>query len=420
MKTISPNLWKIIIAGWLLIQVFLIIFFWDHPQGSDQGEYMRIAQDCYSQEEWYPMAKHAYADYIWAPGFINYLILQLKVFGTLHLNMILNLVLQVIILWLIYKIGNYFFSKRTAQIAVILWCLLYSNWLIVAPAGTELPFLCLCLAAIYLALTPKLWCFLAAGILLALANWIRPVMIVFLLTILFFMIWKKLNWKYYIAIFASLFITIGFIGKITENRFGYFVYQSSTGGVNLIMTSNDKAYGGVAPSVISDPENIAYIPDRQQRTFQEKDSIWKARSIDWMLHNPGKTCWLYTKKIAGLYVEDSWSDRPLLGGDGVFDSFIVSGKASIQKFLQQVTLRVLKSTVYYIVLVLFFYTLFKQRKKVFTLPPLLLLALLAMGTAMTCLLAVSPRYHYPFLFVIVLIAAYGIDSRMKDKKKITI
>ena len=377
---------------------------------------MRIAEECFNQGEWYPMAEHVTADYIWAPGFINYLIVQLKLFGTLHFNMILNLILQMAILWLIYKIGIYFFSKQTARIGIILWCLLYSNWLVVAPAGTEIPFLFLCLSGFYLILHPKLSFYMIAGILFAVANWIRPIMIIFLLTAVIFMVWKKTNWKYYAVLIFSLAVSIGFIGKTTEKRFGYFVYQSTTGGVNLIMTSNDKAYGGVASSVMTDPDNIAYIPEKGLLTFQQKDSIWKARSVEWILENPGKASWLYLKKIVGLYVEDSWADRPLLGGHGMIDSYVVAGKISKQQFVLQVISRVLKSFAYYIVMIIFLYTIYKQRKKIFTFPYLILLSLLAIGTAITCLLAVSPRYHYPFLFVIVLFAAFGIENYIKEKK----
>ncbi|MDR2968830.1 MAG: glycosyltransferase family 39 protein [Tannerellaceae bacterium] len=407
---------KITVACWLLIQLALIVFLWGHPQGSDQGAYMRIAQECYDLGEWYPAAKHIHADYIWAPGFINYLILQLHLWGTLNINMVLNLVLQIITLWLIFKTGLYFFSRQTAQIAVILWCLLYSNLLIVAPAGTELPFFCLSLMAFYLALSPKLWCFLVAGFLLALANWIRPVMIIFLLAILIHLVWKRMNWKYGVALFFSLVLTIVVIGKATEKKTGYFIYQSTTGGVNLIMTSNDDAYGGVAASVLGNPDNIAYIPEKEKLTFQEKDSIWKARSIEWMLQNPVKASGLYIRKIAGLYVEDSWSDRPLFGGDGIVDSYIVAEKASRQQFITQILLRVLKSLVYYGIFALALYALFRFRKKVFRQPTLILLLLLVMGTAMTCLLAVSPRYHYPFLFVIVLLAAFGLEQSAMERK----
>jgi len=404
---------KGVIACWLLIQIVLICIFIGHPQGSDQGEYLRIAQVCFDRGEWYPSAEHIHDDYIWAPGFINYLILQLKVFGTLQLNMILNLVMQIGILWLIFRLGERFFNRQTARLAVILWCLLYSNWLIVAPAGTEIPFLFLVLSALYLTLFHRLWFFLVAGVLLGVANWIRPVMVIFLLTIFIGMIWEKKNWKYYVVGLTSLLLTVGLIGKTVEKRTGYFVYQSTTGGVNLIMTSNDDAYGGVASSVIGNPNNIAYIPNKDKLTFFEKDSIWKARSVEWIKQNPGRAAWLYAKKIGGLYVEDSWPDRPIMGGDGIFDSYVVAGKASQAEFLRQVTLRVLKSAVYYVILILFIYTLFRWRKEVFTFPRLILLFLLVMGTGMTCVLAISPRFHYPFLFVIVLFAAFGIERELK-------
>ena len=47
----------------IVVQIILIVKFWDMPQGSDQGEYIKLAQDCLNNGEWYPMEKHIYSTY---------------------------------------------------------------------------------------------------------------------------------------------------------------------------------------------------------------------------------------------------------------------------------------------------------------------------------------------------------------------
>jgi len=400
---------KVVILIWLLIQTFLIIHFWDHPQGSDQGEYMRIAKECFDAGEWYPTTKHIYTNYIWAPGFINYLILQLKIFGTLNTNMLFNLLMNIGIIILIFQLGKYFFTEKTATIAVILWCFLYSNLMIVIPAGTEIPFLFLALAGFTLCLHPKSGALFIAGILFALANWVRPLVLIFMVSIVVYMFLNKYKWFHYITLFFAFFLTITIIGSITKDKMGYFVYQSTTSGFNLIMTSNDKAYGGVASSLMKDTTSTVYIENRAMYTFAQRDSIWKARSIEWIKQNPVRFCVLGLKKIGGLYIEDSWSDRPILGGAGFIDSYAVAGKVSKKALLSKMIKMGLKSLMYYFVLIACFYSFIVNRKEFLSMKSILLLLLIA-GTLGTCLFAVSPRYHYPFLFIIVLFAAYGIEQ----------
>ncbi|PSR10048.1 MAG: hypothetical protein C7N36_19600, partial [Bacteroidetes bacterium] len=86
-----------VLVLWILAQIVVVIYFWGEPQGSDQGAYIDIARRCFAHNEWYPMQQDIYSSYIWAPGFINFLILQLKAWGTLNLNMILNLLMNLLI-----------------------------------------------------------------------------------------------------------------------------------------------------------------------------------------------------------------------------------------------------------------------------------------------------------------------------------
>jgi hypothetical protein len=407
----------IAVAAWIALQIGLIIWFWGKPQGSDPGVYMRWAGECYEAGKWYPMDKHVYSPYICAAGFINLMILQLKLFGTLQANMILNLLMNIGIAAEIHLLGKRFFNKKVASLAVILWCVLYSNWMIVVPAGTEIPFLFFALTAFCLCLRPNGYRLMAAGLMLALANWIRPLAVVFLAGILIYMFLKKFSWKHVLCLLLPMLLTVFAIGKTTEKQIGYFVYQSTLFGVNLITTANDRAYGGNATSLLRDSTGTAFIENSERYTFMQRDSIWRERSFQWIKAHPVRYSALYVKKLAGLYVEDSWSDRPVLGGDGFVDSYMTGSKVTKPAFIARAVQMGLKSIAYYFALIAFGYAMITslRRKTLLSEKGVLLFILLA-GTFSTCIFAVSPRYHYPYLFVIILFAAAGIETFLSKRK----
>lgn len=400
---------------WIIAQIVLIIVFWDVNQRSDQGSYIRTATDFYNRGAWYPDSTSIYDSYIWAPGLINWFILQLKIFGTLKLNYVFNLLMNIGILYNVWYLSDKFFSRRTAYIAVSLFCLLYSNVMAVLPAGTEVPFLFLSLTAFSLCASGKIRQMLLAGCLLAVGNWIRPLAIVYIPAILLMMYLHKRKAAHYVVLLVpvvGLSLTFGLMAK---KQCGYFVFQSTTSGVNLIMTANDKAYGGVATSLRSDTTNICYIKDAGSLTFAQKDSIWKARAIDWIKEHPARFAGLYVLKLGGLYIEDSWPERPIIGGDGFVDK-MAHGKADKTSMIRRTLNMLSKSVVYYVVCLLFLVTLIRQRKDIWTEKGIILVVLL-LGTLSTCLFSVSPRYHYPFLFAVIIWAAYGFDNLIKGGKQ---
>lgn len=413
LKTVS----LIILAIWIVVQIVMIFIYIDYPQRSDQGAYMRMALKCYNNGEWYPTVKDVYSNCIWAPGFINWLILQLHIFGTLKLNMMMNLLMNIGICLEMYWLCLRFFSKRTGLIAIIGYCLISSNTWATLPAGTEIPFLFLSLSGLCLVIQHNWFAMFFAGILFFLANWVRPLIIVFMLTAMAYMFFNKYSWHRYVEMLAPFIVCIMIVGSLTKQKIGYFNYQSTTSGINLIQTSNDRAYGGVAILLLVDSTSTCYIKNSETKTFIQRDSIWRVRSIDWIKDNPGKFARLYILKLGGLFVEDSWADRPILGGDGFIAQAAVydnKGKAAIIKRIIHMGIN---SLVYYIILLLFVITIWRQRKDIFT-PKGYILLVFLLGVSVTCLFSVSPRYHYPFLFVCIIWAAYGVDLYIERRAKL--
>lgn len=404
----------------IIIQLILAIRYAGTQQLSDYQTYMALARDCHDNGAWYPMAQNLYDPYIFAPGLVNYLILQLNIFGSFQVNPFINILLNIIVIRLVFSFARRFFSAHAAWWSVTLYCLMYSTWWSIVPAGTELPFLTLSLCGLWLVLRHNPWMALAAGICFALANWIRPLVMIYIFVgIVLVCITYRKSLRHIVVSIAGIvvgfIITVFAIGTFSRQACGEFITKSSTGGINLIYTANDKAYGGVASSLLNDSTNTCFIDKAETLTYAQKDSIWKSRAIEWISDHPLQYAKLYVMKWPGIFVEDAWPDRAVLTGAGMVDAY-VHGHISFARFLPHAIGLVAKSLVYYIVLFLFIASVIKYRRDILT-PKGLWLLLWFGGVAGTCLLAVTPRYHYPFLFVMVMWSAYGLTRYCSNSVK---
>jgi hypothetical protein len=265
----------------------------------------------------------------------------------------------------------------------------------------------LCLSALCLIFSGKWKYIILAAILFALANWIRPLGIIFLFASVVYFVITKAKFYNYIALIIPYIFVLFTIGTITEKKIGYFAYQSTTSGVNLMITSHDNAIGNyMNPSHIKE----ATIENYEALTFAEKDSIWKDRSFKWIKANPMKFVSLYCRKILILYYGDGWAGMSHWSHDQL--AYEVSKDTLIKRLLKQALL----SVTYYLAFLLFFYCMWANRKQFFTTKSVFLVIFVT-GTIITCIFTVAIRYHYPFMFAVILYAAYGVDTLLERKKQ---
>jgi len=397
-------------AVWILAQIVLIVCFWEYPHiKGDSGNYISMAQRCFNKGQWYPMAEDVYSIWLCAQGLINLLILQFRIFGTTNFNDILNLFLNIAILLEIYYLGKKFFSKRTGLISIIIFCFFYSNFFIVLEPLTELPFLFLCLSALCLVFSGKWKYVIVAALLFALANWFRPLAIVFLFASAVYFFITKAKFYNYIALVIPYILVLFIIGTITENKIGHFVYQSQTFGYNLLMTSHDNAKGNVDHYIFNEEDGVGFIENRDSLTFKETDSIWRERSFKWIKEHPIKYIALFFKKIPALYIHDAWPFFGYWFDENVAINFFRDNAASKDIFVKKILFQSLISIPYYLTFLLFFYALWKNRKKIFS-AKVIFPVIFITGTIITCIFPIGMRYHYPFMFAVIIYAAWGLDN----------
>lgn len=393
----------------LLIQCILLYVFRNLSQLSDNICYIELAQKCFEQSSWYPSSSDIYSNYIWAPGLINYYILQLKLFGTISYNGLLNLFLNVGIFIEIWYLAKYFFSERIAYISLILNCLLYSNLIGILIYGTEIPFLFLALAGLCLCTQKKTWAIILGGIALSFSNTVRPLAILFIITIILFFVTKRNNWKKNVLVFISSYLLVTIIfGSISWNRTGYFTYQSTTSGINLVMTAIEGADGLTSTGSKLVETNPDFCAEKiKNLTFKQRDSLFMNTAITWIKSHPLEYIKLYIKKIPLLYMDDTWPER-LMTGKGLTDSLHDSNSKT--NYILSI---ILKNLSYYICCFVFLLYIIRNRRNLISFKNILIFLLIT-GTLMTCLFASMPRYHYPFLFIIVIYAAAELDYRYNE------
>jgi 4-amino-4-deoxy-L-arabinose transferase-like glycosyltransferase len=400
------------LCAWIIAQIAILCFYRQTPQFSDAALYDEYARQCYGNKTFYPDSTQVYTNYIFNPGYVNYLLLHLRIFGSLSFVNVFNILLNVLIVWEIFLLAKHFFDKKIALISVILYCLLPSNSLLVQAHLTEIPFLATVLGAVCLVRRDKYCPLILAGILMAVANWIRPVAALFLLPALLYMFLHKFHIKNYLSLLLPLFAAVLSIGICAKSYSGYFTYQASTGGFNLIQGASDHADGGYGKECY-DEGNTGFIEDITRLTFKERDSIWKARSIEWIKKNPVRYLSLAPVKFARMWWGDDYLDGFLNGNQ----SFLSANPTFAQK-MQRVLSGFLFSLTYYAILFCFVAALLGFRKKLNWEHAILLVPLL-LGTLMQMLIYGTQRYHHPYIPVILFFAAWWINS-LRMKKSIPV
>lgn len=386
---------------WIILQLFLIGYHWDYPVHDDAWAYRELAARCLSENSWYPTQSDLHSLFIFAPGYVNLLILCHKLFGAFVYYNILNLMMNILVAWEVMYLARRIFHKAAGYVSLIFYCILFSNLYLPIAQLSDLPFVCLISSAICLCISAsRWWKLILAGVLIALANWMRPFALIYLIALIAYFFLQKRDWKSYVYLILPVVAILFFIGKRTEQRMGKFVYQSTTSGINLSMTCSHRANGLVNISLYNDPAESTYIPDIGQYTFDEIDALKRASGIRWILDNPVRYAMFLPVKLIALYCEDTWSERVL--PDKGFRVVFQEKGADLGGWIQLGISLFLKSLSYYLVLLFFMYYLWTEKwfvkRNIWLIIPLL-------GTAMTIALVVTSRYHYPFMFIIIPYAA---------------
>lgn len=213
-----PVVFRIMFVIWVILQVCLVIKYWNMPNHDDAQAYVKLASECIARGTWYPDVHNQYEDFIFGPGYVNLLIGIYHLCGSFSFVRLLNLLMNIAMVFEIRKLAGRMFSNKTGYYAAILYMLIFSNLYAPIAVLTDLPFTFLLLTALLLCNVRRLFPVAVAGVLIAVANWFRPLAIVFLFVILLLFIVQKRRWQSYAALALPLVLTVFLIGAECEGE----------------------------------------------------------------------------------------------------------------------------------------------------------------------------------------------------------
>lgn len=404
----------------VVAQVLLVIFF-DGEQTSDSLVYIERARDLAEKGTWYPSVYNIYSSsYLNANGLINLLVLVFRFTDNLGVVYAINIMLVQLMLWSYVYIIKKSPGNVTAHYwFIILFCLLNTFWSEVVFARTEIPFTALAAFAMALLYSGKKYNYIFAGIVFALANWIRPLGLPLLVAAVLVFLYKHISFKHILMTLSSFAVVIAMIGTFAYMNCGFFAYQASTLGYNLLMSANDDADGSYM-DVYSEEGQVGYIPPeiKENMTFKDLDSYYTKKSVQWIKENPVKYIMQTPKKLFYLFSTETYS------GSSYFDNKIETGgidyiRSLYSKFTGQSDeglklgdiLICFDQLWYMVVFVLFvcgFFSLFKKGCWRFMLPHL---AFVVLATGITVVVVGGARYHFPFLPIFMMYGALFLQRK---------
>ena len=408
----------------IVAQVLLMILF-SAEQTSDSAVYMELARECVEKGLWYPSVVHLSKPFIFGNGLVNFVALILRITSEIRVLFFFNILFVQMILWsCLYIIKKTFRRPTICFWFVILFCLLNTFWSEVVQIRTEVPFCALAFSGLALLYSNKKWAYPVAGILLALANWVRPIALAFLIGAVCLIIIKSKKFRHILSLFGGYVAIILLIGSISFASCGQFVYQSVTFGYNLIMSAHDDADGSYMNLV--EEGQVAYIDPEQKKdmTFQDCNDYYVDLSWKWIKENPGAYLKQIPAKLFFLYSTETYSGIAYFNNErntsgieyikSVANKFI--GNSEEPFYLGDILI-IFNQIWYMLICVLFvFGTVFFFKKKQWRSMLPLLISIFC-GTGITIVLVGAARYHAPYLPIMIVCAAFACECIFAGQKK---
>ncbi len=398
---------------WLIAQITAVVGYSHYTPTSDSGYYLSLAYDCINAGSAYPLPHHIATDsYIANPGYINMLALCIALFGSSVAGLWMNVVLNCTLLWILFRVVRHTCGNTSSRIFVILFCLLPSNTLIVTSFMSDLPCTVAGTGAL-LALTFRgRKMIILSAFLIVLSNYIRPVGITFAVTAIVCILVHAHAARRLLWLFGSIALFLGMLAFANRLASGHTFLFSTTGGVNALLGANDTADGGYNPLVLAEGRE-GDIPDRLGYNVFQKDSLWKARALDWTIAHPYRFTALIPAKLYRQYFCDSYHTS--LHEECAVGTLTPEGRMT-PSFKRLV---LLESIPYYFILLLAaagLYILCKRGARARNFAAVILTPVF-INIILTIATVGATRYHYPAMPSFILLATLAIVIRLHPTRR---
>lgn len=390
---------KLIVAAFTAVQVALIFLLGYTPYPDSNG-YVLLAQQCLANGSPYPVTS-LLSDYpfLWNVGAINSVALSLLATGSTVPLQLVYALMKGATAWLLFDLVRCLSGRRTAGIALLLYVAYPANYGEATSVLSEVPFIFFAMAATWMSVVRQ-W-HAAAGVMLALGNWMRPFALVFIAAIIIFL---KFRPRKCMPLLAGYLSVVLLIGTLSTMRTGLFLYQAKTGWMSLMQYSWDNS-----PASQQDTPDPMIIYNDTTLNVAQKDDRWKQMFLEWLPNHKADYVKQMPVKLAATYVSDNVNLCAFLdhkeSRDYLYDELSMRTlKNQLPRLTPAQWLTLLNLFFYYLLLVGAVLSLRHFRRQTH----LLSVAIIATGTLLLLLVGHGEaRFHQPFMpFIIMLSAQY--------------
>lgn len=401
MKASTATTAALLIALFTAAQI-VILFVCGYTPYPDSNGYISLAADCVRMGDAYPVVSliNEYP-FLWNIGCINAAACSLALTGSYFPLLFVYSLMKGCTAFFLYKIAQRLINQPAAIVALILYILYPANYGEGTSALSELPFMFFSMAGLYLAIAKNH--IVGGGMLMAVANYFRPMAIVFVAAIIIYFLKE---WRKSARLVAGYVAMICIIGTCHKVHTGLFLYQAKTGWMSI----TDYSTG-------CDPNSLA-VREHNEWNVAQKDSVWRSMFLDWLVAHPKEYVAQMPKKIVDTYVSDNVNMCTFLP-DKREKSYMYE-ELSMRTLLQKMPhftavqwLTVVNLLFYYTLLIAAFISLRFYRHSTHALS----VAVVVIGTIVLMLVGHGEaRFHIPFMPFIIIMAATSIDKYNSSKE----
>lgn len=381
-------------------------------QISDARSYLSLAEYCAENNTWYPNSSDLFAPYIFGNGYVNLLALCLRIrYSDIWIYALNIAFTQIVVLCsarIAYRITG---STRCACLCALSLCLMGGLWGEAVNARTELCFMATAMLSLLLLMGDAPLALFASGALLALSNWVRPMLVVYLPAGLLYLLVRRAGAKRMAAYLSGVVLIVVLIGSSVQRRFGAFIFQAQTMGVNMLMGANDEADGSYLSS-FAEEGHAAYIPEGAGVTYAQKDELYRKNAVSWMLKHPVRFLSLIPAKLFYLLSTDTYGATAFFNNARETDNLaylielrdILLGRG--ERGLQAGDLvAIFSQATYFAVLLGYLLSVVRLLSRGIALDTLHLHCIFILFCGVTALTVGGARYHMPLLPIFCILSA---------------
>ena len=408
---------KIDIAPITIVTLYTIaqlacLYIYGYTPYPDSNGYIFLAQESVNANTFYPQSLTD-IPFLWNVGAINAVALSLYLFNSITPLLVLYTLMQGAMAWLTFAIARELFNSKVAYLALCLFVLYPSTYGCGTSLLSEVPFIFFSLLALLLMLKEHL---LWSGICFAMANYVRPMAIIFIVAAILFMIYKRTKFKQFFLLLIGYFMITCSIGVSNYVTKGKYFTQGAMGWMGLMQYSWDHDSDREADYYLFPNNDPNIIDESLNYDCLQRDSVWRSHFLRWLPNNVGEYFMQMPTKVIKTYISDNVNFCAFLPDkeerEYMYEEISMSVIAEdFPHWSRTQILTVINLIYYYILLILGIlggiHLLKKKNFYGFIIPA----ATIVSSTALLVLVSHGEaRFHQPFMPMFIMLAAYLVSE----------